>query len=144
MTLKSHAKFEGKLTSALKNDIGNLANFYATSRKSKNLHFDGILLSKANKILDEKVQKSYASCHWRVIQSLRKNWLLIPKMTWGIWWISMGALTGLKSFTLMCYFCKKNAMFELKKYRGVVSRKLTYGFKNDIRDLLNFHTNSWK
>ena len=52
-------KFEGKLTCGLKNDIRNLVNFHASSRKSENLHFDQILLSKAYKYLDEKIQKSY-------------------------------------------------------------------------------------
>ena len=42
-------------------------NFDANSRKSENLHFDGLLLSKAYKDLDEKVQKSYVSWQWRVM-----------------------------------------------------------------------------
>ena len=36
----------------------NLVNFNANSPKSENLHFDQILLAKAYKDLDEKVQKS--------------------------------------------------------------------------------------
>ena len=28
-------------------------------------------------------------------------------------------------------FCRKNVMLELNKYRGVVSWKITYGYKND-------------
>ena len=59
MTLKGEAKFKGKLTCGLKNDIRNLVNFHASSQKSKNLHFDWLLLSKAYEVLDEKVQKSY-------------------------------------------------------------------------------------
>ena len=59
MTLKGDTKFKGKLTCGLKKDIRNLVNFYANNRKSGNLHFDGLLLSKAYKKLDEKVQKSY-------------------------------------------------------------------------------------
>ena len=55
MTLNSDAKFKEKLTCALKNDKKNLINFYASSRKSKKLHFDGLLLSKAYKDLDDKV-----------------------------------------------------------------------------------------
>ena len=35
----------------------------------------------------KKVQKSYLSWHWRVMQSLKKNWLVVSNMTWGIWWI---------------------------------------------------------
>ena len=42
MTLKSDAKFKGKLTRGLKNDIRNLVNFHF-----ENLHFDGLLSSKA-------------------------------------------------------------------------------------------------
>ena len=61
MTLKGDAKFKGKLTCGLKNDIRNLVNFHASSRKSENLHFDWMLLSKAYKDLDEKVKKSSAS-----------------------------------------------------------------------------------
>ena len=44
MTLKGNAKFKGKLTRGLKNDIKNLVNFLASSRKSENLHFVGLLL----------------------------------------------------------------------------------------------------
>ena len=59
MTLKDDAIFKEKLTSSLKNDIRNLVNFHVSSRKSENLHFDGLVLFKAFKVLDEKVQKSY-------------------------------------------------------------------------------------
>ena len=62
MMLKDDAKFKGKLICGLKNDIiRNLLNFHARSRKSENLHFDGLLLFKTCKVLDEKVQKSYVS-----------------------------------------------------------------------------------
>ena len=47
MTLKGVAKFKGRLTSGLKNDIRNLVNFHASSRKSENLHFHQVLLSQA-------------------------------------------------------------------------------------------------
>ena len=46
MTLKGDAKFKGKLTRGLKSDIKNLINF----------HLNGLILSKAYKLLDEKVQ----------------------------------------------------------------------------------------
>ena len=47
--MKGDAKFKGKLTCGLENDITNLVNFHSSSRKSENLHFDGLLLSKAYK-----------------------------------------------------------------------------------------------
>ena len=63
MTLKGDAKFKGTLTRGLKSDIRNLVNFHASNRKFENLHFYGLLLSKAYEVLDEKVQKSYVSWH---------------------------------------------------------------------------------
>ena len=61
MTLKGDVKFKRKLTRGLKNDIRNLVNFHPSSRKSENLHLDWLLLPKAYKDLDEKVQNSYVS-----------------------------------------------------------------------------------
>ena len=55
MTLKGYTKFKGKLNSGLKNDVTKLVNFHASSRKSENLHFDGLLLSKAYKVINEIV-----------------------------------------------------------------------------------------
>ena len=48
---------------------------------SEYLHFDGLFSSKAYKVLDEKVQESDVSWHWRVIvswpltDSLSQKWL---------------------------------------------------------------------
>ena len=61
MTLMGDKKFKGKLTRGLKNDMKNLVNFHASSRKYENLHFDGLILTKTYQFLDEKVQKSYLS-----------------------------------------------------------------------------------
>ena len=57
--MKGYTIFKGNLTGGLKNDMRNLVDFHARSRKSENVHFDGLVLSKAYKVLDEKVQKSY-------------------------------------------------------------------------------------
>ena len=65
----------------------------------------------------------------------KKNWLFIWKIQF--------AVESLESCTLMGYlFCRKYVMFELKRYRGVVSWKMTYGFKNDIINSVNFHTST--
>ena len=58
ITLKGDPKFKGKLTCGLKNDLRNLLNFHASSRKPRNLHFDGLLLSKAYKDLGEKQRRA--------------------------------------------------------------------------------------
>ena len=44
-----------KRIGGLKNDIRNLINFNESSCKSENLLFIGLVLSKAYKVLDEKV-----------------------------------------------------------------------------------------
>ena len=49
MTLKGDAIFKDTLTGGLKNDIRNLVNFQASSRKSEKLHFDWLVLSKTYK-----------------------------------------------------------------------------------------------
>ena len=58
----------------LKTDIRNLVNFYVASRKSENLHFDGLILSKKYNVLDEKVRKSSVSWHWRITQRKANSW----------------------------------------------------------------------
>ena len=66
MALKGDAILKEKLTDIT--DIINLINFHVSSGKYQDLHFDGLILSKAYKVLDEKAQKSYISWHLRVIQ----------------------------------------------------------------------------
>ena len=83
--------------------------------KSESLHFDVLLLSVAYKFSAKKVQKNDLSWHWRVIQTLKKNWLFVWKMTWGIWWILTWVEESLKINTLMGYFCRKYVMLKLKK-----------------------------
>ena len=61
MTLKGDAKFKGKLTRGLKNDLRNLGNFHVSSLNSENLQFNRLLPFKPCKVLVEKVQKSYVS-----------------------------------------------------------------------------------
>ena len=120
MTIKGDAKFKVKLTHVLENDISNLVNFHASNRKSGKLHFYGLLLSKAYNVLVEKVQKNYVSWHWRVMQSLKENRVLVLRMTWRIWWILMRVVVNLK--ILIFNFCQLQIKFQLKKYIIIISR----------------------
>ena len=101
MTPTSDPNFEEKWTFCLKNDMRNLLNFNASSGKSENFHFDVLLLLIAYKFLAKRVQKNYLSWHYKVNQTLKKNWLFVCKMTWGIWWILTRAVESLKICTLM-------------------------------------------
>ena len=62
----------------------------------KNFHFNGLLLSKVYIVWAKKVQRSYLSWHWRVMQNLKKNWLVVWKMTWEIWQIFTRAFERVK------------------------------------------------
>ena len=82
MTWKNVEKYEKELTCRFKIDIRNLTNFKSSIWKSrKNLHFDGLLLSKVYNLWAKKVRRSYVWWHWIWIQNLKKNWLVLSKMT---------------------------------------------------------------
>ena len=75
MTLKGDAKFKGKLTCGLKNDIRNLVNFHGSSWKFENLHFDVFLLSKAYKVLLEKAIIYHDTDEWCKVWRKTGSWL---------------------------------------------------------------------
>ena len=93
-------------------------------------------LSIAYKVSAEKVQKNYLSWHWKKIQTLKKNWLFVWKVTWGIWWTLTQATESLKICTLMGYFCRNYVVFELKK----IQRSCVVKSDIMISNLVNFHT----
>ena len=147
-TVNSHntevcAKFEEKLTVGSKNDMRHLVNFNVSSGKSEDLYFDVLLFSIANKVPAKKVQKNFLSWHWKKFQTLKKNWLFVWNTTWEIWRTLIQAVELLKMCSLMNFIRRKYVMFVLK-YRGVVSWRMTHSFKNDMSNLVNFHTSSWK
>ena len=63
---------------------------------SPNLYFDRLLLLKVYKISAKKVQRSYVSWYWRLMQNLKKNWFVVSKMT-RISWILNQGLKGLQN-----------------------------------------------
>ena len=116
-------KFEEKLTLGSKNDMRNLVNFNVTSGKSESLHFDVLLYSIAYKVSAKKVQKNYVSWHWKKIETLKKNWLFVWKMTWETWWTLTREVESLKICTLMGYYCRKYVMFEQKNTEELCREK---------------------
>ena len=53
-------------------------------RKSKNLDFYWVFLSKVEHIWASNLQGSYLSWEWRIMQNLNRNLLVSSKLTWGI------------------------------------------------------------
>ena len=67
-------------------------------KKASYTTVNGFLLSKSYEFSGKKVHKSYLSWHWRMMQSLRKNWLVVSNMRWRIWCVFTETLKSLKFF----------------------------------------------
>ena len=63
----------------------------------QNLRFHLFLLCKEFNVWPKEVQRSYLSWHGRVMQNLKKDWLVVWKMTWGTWQIFTGALESFET-----------------------------------------------
>ena len=57
MMLKSHAKFDEKLTCGLENDMRNLAHFHQNTWTCQNCYFHGILLSEVENTRANNLQR---------------------------------------------------------------------------------------
>ena len=113
ITLKKYAKFEEKLTCRLGNDMRNLTNFHQSTWKCQNSDFDGILLSKVEKVWAQNLQRSYVSWQW-TIQNFTRNWIVISKLTC-FDWILTRALENLKKLLFNWLLWSKYIIFELRK-----------------------------
>ena len=87
-------------------DHEKFGELWLEHRKVLKLYIDGLFLSKIYTASVCKFQRNYVLWHWRVLESLKKNWLLVPKMTWEIWLILIRAVVSLEICTLMYYFCQ--------------------------------------
>ena len=129
----------------------NLGNFHQSTWKSQNWDFDGILLSKVQNVPASNLQGSYLSRQGKKMQNLKRNWLVVSKLIWGFWWILTRALENLKSLhfnglPLTKVYDGRNCGLCLMELNiGVkLEGKVTCAFKNDIRDLGNFHQSTWE
>ena len=102
------------------NDQSAKFNSFDCSRKiSPNLYFDKFLLLKLYKILaKKKIERSYVSWHWKVMQSLKKNWFVVSKMM--IWSILMWALGHSQNIYFDWFLLCKVYNFWLEKLQRVI------------------------
>ena len=100
--------------------------FGEISKNSKIVHFDPFLLSKSYKVLAKKVQNNDFLWHWKMMQSLKKKWLLVLNMTWRIWWIFTQPLESLKIFFQWALFVSN--IQNLKYNRGEEYRGVEYSY----------------
>ena len=117
------------------------------SKVSKICTLNGLLLTNACNFWGKEVQKGYLWWHW-VMQNLKKNWLVVWKMTWGIWHIFTRALKSIKIGTLMGRFVQSRKCMSLKfteelcvmtmKNDTKFEEELACHFKIDMTNLINF------
>ena len=91
-----------------KNEMRNWVNFHCNTQKSEKLYIDGLFLSKAYNVSARKFQRDYVSWHWRVMQNVKKNWLVAVNMTKEIWLIIRRAGKSLKICTFIGSFCPRH------------------------------------
>ena len=120
MALNSDAKFKEKLICGFKYDMRNFVNFHPTIQKSKNFTLMGYFCPKYMRFELKKIQRSYLSWYWTVMQNLNNPDLAVSKMAWGIRWTFIGAPKSLKNCTLMSCFCPKHIMFQLENVSGIM------------------------
>ena len=95
----------------------------------KNFDFNGLFLSRVYIVWAKKVQRSYLSWHWRVIQNFERNQLVVSKLTRGIWHSLTWALGGLKNFPFNGLLLSKVYTVWDKKYRGVIFHDIEEWYK---------------
>ena len=92
----------------------------ALEKSKKIFCFNWLLATKVYIVWAAKVQRSYLSWHWGVMQILKKDWPVVWEKSWEIWQIFTRALESIKIRTLMGSFCPKQKRYELKIYGGVM------------------------
>ena len=132
----------------------NLVKFHVNIQKSEILNFDGFLLSKSYKVSAKKVQKSYLSWYWKVMQSLKKNWLVISNMTRRFWWIFTQPLKSLEisfrwalfaqSIQVLCYKNTEELSFMTLNSDENMNKPWPCAFKYGMRNWISFHWSTQK
>ena len=69
------------------------------------------------------------SWKWRMMQNLKRNWLVISKLAWGIWWILTRALESLKNFHFNLLLMSKVYIVWAKKVQRVIFHETEEGCK---------------
>ena len=147
MSLKRDTKFGGESTCHFKTDMRNLTNLTWALENLKNFQVNGLLLSKVYIVWAKKVQRNYFSWHWKVTHNLKKNWLVVSKMTCGVWYIFSRELKSVKISIWLDLFVQSRKYMSLKfrdmlcamkmKKNAKIEEELTCRFKIDMWNFPN-------
>ena len=112
----------------------------------ENFRFNGLFLNKEYIVWAKKVQLSYVSWQWRMIQKLKRDWLVVLKLTWGTSQILTQAFESLKTLSFNWLLVTKvYIVWATQVQRSYLS--CTFWRKTDlwfeIDNLANFHQSTW-
>ena len=136
MTLKSDAKFKGKLACSFKHDK-EFGEFSPNQSKVWKFHFDRLFLSKVYMF----VIKKYRGVTFHGNEQWLKIWinldLVVSKLAWGIRWTFIKAIKNWKIYTLMGSFVwsvifdtfVQSVMLQLANFRGIMCRDTERWYK---------------
>ena len=155
MTMKSDTNLERNRLVVSKLTLGIWQIFSWALESLKNFPFTGFHLSKVYIVWAKKVQRNDLSWHWRVMQNLKKNWLVVWEMTWEIWQIFTDHLKvsklelgwdtfveSRKCLSLKLKFTEELCVMAMKN-NAKFEEELTCRYQID-RNLTNFDSNTLK
>ena len=153
--LESDAKFEGKMTGGLKNDMKNLVNFHQSTQKSQIWVFYWVFLSK-QKMYELKIYRKIM-CHnkeewskiWRGIDLSVPNWheKFDKFFTRTLKSLKNLHFNGLLMTKVYNFWAEKRVEELCLMPLNIGAKfewKLTCAFKNDMRNLANFHQSTFE
>ena len=83
ITLEGDANFEGKLNCGLENNMRNFGNFHQSLKVSKKEFLRSTFI-ESRKCMSLKFKGSYVLWKWRMMQNLKRNWLVRSILRGGI------------------------------------------------------------
>ena len=78
-----------------------------------------------------------------MMQNLKRNWLVISKLTWWIWRVLNPACESLKIFNLMCSFWAKYIYFQAEKVQRSYLSRNWRGIQHSERNRLVVSKLAW-
>ena len=98
------------------------------------------ILSKSYKVSVKKVQKSYLKWHLRVMQSLKKNWLVVSNITWGTYYQPLKSL--MKNSFRWALFLQSMQGFSYKNTQ--ILSFMTLNSDAKFEENLTLHFQTWR
>ena len=106
-------------------------NFDQSPLTCQNWNFDEILFTKVENVWPYNLQRSYVSWQWRMIQKLKRKWLVVLKLTWATW---QNLTRALESLLNLCF----NWLLATKVYIVWATIYIVWVIFHDTQEICKF------